>query len=217
MLFDQMAFEDAVKVAIEFALEDGETLVIVTSDHATGGPSLNGAGDEYWDSTAGMVSILNAKASFDRVVPQLRSNATVAGVKDVIKANYGFEIKDAEAEAILASLADKHPLMLSEFTRSANMTLSEVLGNYSKIRFTSQNHTSDHVLVTAVGPGSEQCGGVTENVKFFDMMLAAKGLAWSNPTMTLEEAMRHRDKLSQMFARDRELFAYGDEPVEHFI
>jgi alkaline phosphatase len=34
-IHDQIDFEDAVKVAIEFAEKDGETLVIITSDHAT--------------------------------------------------------------------------------------------------------------------------------------------------------------------------------------
>ncbi len=217
MVFDQIAFEDAVKVAIDFALEDGETLVIVTSDHATGGPSLNGWGDEYWDATSGMISIMDAKGSFDTTIPKLRANKSVSGIKDVVKATYGYEIKDEEAQAIVDSIDNKHPLALSQFSRTVNMTLSAVLSNYNKVGFTSQNHTSDHVLVTAVGPGSEQCGGLTENTEFFDMMLAAKGMSHSNPRMTLEEALRHRGKLQAMFARDRELYAYEGEPEQHFI
>ncbi len=217
MVFDQMAFEDAVKVAVDFALQDGETLVIITADHATGGPALNGSGDEYWDSTAGMMSIMNAKGSFDIVMPKLRANATLAGVKDVVKAMYGHEIKEAEAQALVDSMANKHPLMVSEFTRTINMTLAAVLSNYCKVGFTCQNHTSDHVLVTAVGPGSEQCGGLTENVKFFDMILATHGWSYSNPTMTLEEAMRHRGKLQAIFRADHGLYASDDEPADHFM
>jgi alkaline phosphatase len=216
MVFDQMAFEDAVKVAVDFALEDGETLVIVTADHATGGPALNGAGDEYWDSTAGMVSLMQAKGSFDNVIAEVRRNATTDGVRDVIKAKYGYEITADEANAIVASIGNDHAMKLSQFMRSLNMTLSTVLSNYSKVGFTCQNHTSDHVLVTSVGPGSDLCGGVTENIAFFDMMLASKGLSFSNPTMTLEEAMRHRGRLEAAFAQNRELYAYGDEPEEHF-
>lgn len=33
LLYDQMAFDDAVEEAIKFAEDDGETLVIVTTDH----------------------------------------------------------------------------------------------------------------------------------------------------------------------------------------
>ena len=34
--------------------------------------------------------------------------------------------------------------------------------------------------------------------------------------MTLEEAIRHRGRLEAAFAHNRELYAYGDEPAEHF-
>ncbi len=214
MVFDQMAFEDAVRVAVEFALEDGETLVIVTADHATGGPSLNGSGDEYFDATAGMMSIINAKASFDVVVPLLGAQSSAAGVKAVVKEKYGYELKDSDAAAVYQKYASD---TVSEFNRSVNITLADALGNHSKVTFTSLNHTADHVLVTAVGPGSEQCGGVTENTKFFDMILATHGWSYSNPTMTLEEAMRHRGKLQAMFRADRELYASSDEPADHFM
>ncbi|MCR4614793.1 MAG: alkaline phosphatase [Clostridiales bacterium] len=39
------AFDDAVKEALDFAKKDGETLIIVTADHETGGIKLSG--DEY--------------------------------------------------------------------------------------------------------------------------------------------------------------------------
>jgi hypothetical protein len=67
-----------------------------------------------------------------------------------------------------------------------------VLGNYTKIVFTSGNHTSEHVLVTALGPASEQCVGLTENTAFFDFMLAALDIEHKNPTMSYDEARRHR-------------------------
>ena len=215
MVFDQMAFEDAVKVAVDFALADGETLVIVTADHATGGPALNGAGAEYFDSTAGMESLLKTKGSFDTVMPKLRDNATAAGVKDVLKTSYGVEVTDAEAEAVVASIKGEHAMKLSQFFRSVNMTLASVLGNYNKVVFTCQNHTSDHVLVTAVGPGSEQCGGLTENTAFFDMILAARGMKWENPKMTYEEALRHIGKMQARVRAERELYAVADEIEDH--
>ncbi len=41
-------FDKAVEAALEFAAEDGETLVIVTADHETGGIKYNEAKDEYY-------------------------------------------------------------------------------------------------------------------------------------------------------------------------
>ena len=43
-----MAFDDAVKAAVEYAKEDGETLVVVTADHETGVIKYNAEKDEYY-------------------------------------------------------------------------------------------------------------------------------------------------------------------------
>ena len=45
-IYDTIAFDQAVGVAIDFAEQDGHTLVIVTPDHVTGGPAING----YWET-----------------------------------------------------------------------------------------------------------------------------------------------------------------------
>jgi alkaline phosphatase len=39
-------FDAAIKTALDFAQKDGETLVVVTADHETGGMTLQGAGEE---------------------------------------------------------------------------------------------------------------------------------------------------------------------------
>ena len=213
-VFDQIAFEQAVKVAVDFALQDGETLVIVTADHATGGPALNGSGDEYFDSTKGMETIRNAKASFDVMLGKVAVLRSTADAKNLINETYGYEITDAAAAALVSRDFRNRT---SEFDRSLNILLADVLGNHSKVTYTCLNHTSDHVLVTAVGPGSEQCGRLTENTAFFDMMLASRGWSFSNPTMSFEEAMRHRGKLQAMFRADRDLYASPDEPTDHFM
>ncbi len=50
---EMIDFDRAVGKAIEFAKQDGETLVIVTSDHDTGGMALHGFDPETGDITAG--------------------------------------------------------------------------------------------------------------------------------------------------------------------
>jgi hypothetical protein len=73
--------------------------------------------------------------------------------------------------------------------------LALILQNYHKVGYTSLNHTNDHVLVSAFGPGSQYCHGMTNNFEFFDMMLAAKGLKHENPSqMSYEEAAKHMEK-----------------------
>ncbi|MCH7945279.1 MAG: alkaline phosphatase [Armatimonadetes bacterium] len=217
MFFDQIAFEDAVKVAVDFALEDGETLVIITSDHACGGPALNGAGDGYFDSTAGLLTLQGMKASYGVMLQKAGSSPSASKVQDVVEELQGIKLSGDEAQAVVDSLAGNHPLGLSEFHRSVSATLASVLGNHTKVNWTSGSHTADHVLVTAVGPGSEQVEGLTENIKFFDMMLGMRGLEHSNPTMSYEEAMQHRAVRQVASVPCQDVAEPQDEPADHIF
>lgn len=51
MVTDFIAFDDAVKVAVDFAEEDGHTLVIVFPDHNTGGMTIGDYSTSYTDLT----------------------------------------------------------------------------------------------------------------------------------------------------------------------
>ena len=44
-------FDKAIKVALDFAAQDGETLVVVTADHETGGIQYTAEKDEYYSTT----------------------------------------------------------------------------------------------------------------------------------------------------------------------
>jgi alkaline phosphatase len=217
-IFDQIAFEDAVRVAIEFAEKDKNTLVIVTADHATGGPSLNGAGNEYFDSTKGIASLANHKSTYGPIFDAIGKVATSGAVQAAIESKLGIQLKPAEAAIVADAINGKSIFHDLELQGGKNSALALVLQNYTKVGWTSLNHTSDHVLVSAFGPGSEQVRGLTRNVEFFDMILSAKGLKWSNPTMTYEEAKVGYDKLKASI--DPEWFAFyssnDDECSGHF-
>lgn len=188
-LFDQIAFEEAVKVAVEFALEDGETLVVITSDHGNANPGLNGAGAEYIDSTGGLARVAEMRATYEKMGQIVGADA--AKWPDVIKDQLGIALKSEEAAALAAL---KSPYATSIFYGNKSSTMAILLGNYTKVTWTSGNHTSDHVLVTAIGPGAEQFGGLTENTSYFDWILAHKDIRHSNPKMTFERAKELYDQ-----------------------
>lgn len=194
-IHDQIAFEEAVRVAVEFAEKDGETLVVITSDHATGGPSLNGAGNEYFDATQGFLSIAGIKASSGVILDAIGKKPTFGMVQDVIREKAGYGIKEVEAQAIADAVNGKSPFPFLELQKGPQSVLALVMQNYHKVGYTSLNHTSDHVLVSAFGPMSTYCHGLTNNFEFFDFLLAAKGLKHVNPPqMSFEEAAKHMEK-----------------------
>ena len=199
LVFDQIAFEEAVKVAIEFAMKDGETLVVITSDHACGGPSLNGSGSEdfpmaYFDSTAGLGMLAGMKSSYGPILGKVGANPSVADVQGAVETYLGIKLKKSEALAVVSAMVDQSPFATSQFYGSAGGTLAMVLGNYTKVTWTSGNHTNDHVLLSAFGPGSHLFHGMTKNFEVFDILLGLRGLSHKNPTMTFEEAMKHVDR-----------------------
>ncbi len=207
MVYDQIEFEDAMKVAVDFALEDEETLLVITADHACGGPSLNGAGSGYGDSTAGLESVVRMKGTYDAIFAEISRTPTGSQVKDAIKKRLDIELTGEEAEAVAEAAGGRSPFKLANFASGLNTTLAMVLGNHTKVVFTSGNHTNEHVLVTALGPSSELCAGLTENTQFFDLVLAALDIEHKNPVMTYDEARRHRRRPS---AEALELYANLD-------
>ncbi|MGH1362556.1 MAG: alkaline phosphatase [Calditrichia bacterium] len=50
---EMIAFDEAVKYALDFAKNDGQTLVVVTADHETGGMGLHGGNNDGSDLTFG--------------------------------------------------------------------------------------------------------------------------------------------------------------------
>lgn len=192
-LFDQIAFEQAVKAAIDFAKEDGDTLVVITADHACGGPALNGAGWEYFDSTAGLKKFADFKCSFEGLDKVVGKTPTVDSIRAAVKDQMNIEFKTEEAEAVLAAYGGKSPFKVAQFLGSPRAVMALMVGNSTKLTFTSGNHTNDHVLVTAFGPGAELFHGLQTNVSFFDKLLSLKELKFENPKMSFEDAKRHYD------------------------
>jgi alkaline phosphatase len=190
MLYDQIDFEAAVKGAVDFARADGETLVIVTADHACGGIALNGAGTEYIESTAGLLRVARMRASYEPIFAALGETPTASQVRSVIAERLQIVLSDDESEAVAAAAQGRSPLKVSTFYGPKAATLGAVLGNTTKVTWTSLNHTSDHVLVTALGPGRGLAAGLVPNVAFFDRILAVWDLRWTNPTMDFATAQR---------------------------
>ncbi len=187
-VFDQIAFEDAVKVAMEFAREDGETLVVITSDHACGGPALNGAGYEYYDATAGLETLNDMKSTYGPLLTKLGLAPTQKSVQDAVEEHLGLKLTGAEAQGIIDGLAGKSPFNLSTLHKSAGMTMAMILGNHTQVKWTSGNHTNDHVLLSAYGPGSHHFQGMTRNIDVYTILTSLRGITHKNPSMEFEKA-----------------------------
>ena len=163
---EQLSLDDAVKVATRFAkAHPGETLIVTTGDHETGGliRGITGAGAAFDPAllkhqrcTASKFSSIlknaqekNAAFSFDDAMALVRENFGLGGP---------VPLTDIDRDELKKSFEQKKP---AEFAGAAKRILSAHAG----LAWKSGGHTALPTMTTAEGPGSEILEGMTDNTE----------------------------------------------------
>ncbi len=151
-------FADAVDVALDFAAVGGDTLVVITADHETGGLSLGRSGAYEWnpEPLRGLMA-----------TPAYMVEAFVAGsdsLDTVLAAQAPFDLSEAER----ANLA-----MVEREPRAAYEALNEVLDHRTHSGWTTMGHTGVDVPLYASGPGSASFRGLHQNEKVGQLLMQA--------------------------------------------
>ncbi len=190
ILWDQLAFDDAVVVAHEFASRRDDTLIIITSDHGNSNPGLVGMGGEYADSTKGLERVALSKCSYELLPTHLRQANSADDVQDLLKTHIGIEVSKEEAGAVLSGVRGQLPPIWARSQRNLSGLMGMVMSNYNAIGWNGTAHTQDYVWITAIGPGREEFHGLVRNTDAFYKMLKLMGISFKNPSMTPQEARR---------------------------
>lgn len=202
VIFDQLAFDEAIEAMVEWAQKRGDTLVVVTTDHGNANPGLMGAGDEYFDSTAGLERLGEAKASFATLLQLVGLQPSAASLQDVVRERLGIGLTSDEAAFVVRGLAGDGDLRHIDFYKGASAALAMVLGNHYHIGWSGPSHSSDWTPFLAIGPGSAAFGGWFENSSVFERILKLYGARFQNPPqMTREEMLRHLGAQRQALGR----------------
>ncbi len=196
ILWDQLAFDDAIGRARAFAEARGDTLLVITTDHGNSNPGLNGMGPDYLDSNEHFERIAAAKSSVSAVRARLTEaasdgtppsvDAAVAAVRDGL----AVDIQTHEAEAVALSVQKRVPSVLNRQHSAFVGVLGQVLSNYWGVGWTGTRHTADLCPVLAIGPGCERFHGLKRNTDLFDDVLALMGVSFRNPSMSPDQARR---------------------------
>jgi alkaline phosphatase len=189
-LWDQLAFDDALGVVLDFAQRRGDTLVIVTSDHGNSSPGFNGMGAEYVESAKHFQRILGAKASFDGLNAQLGAKPSAARIREVMKAYRDLEFKEAEAEILANSIGGKSGYVINSQQDKPKGVLGQLLANHYGVAYTGMNHTAEYTAISSYGPGASPFEGLVTNTDIFPRLAGYLGIKHKNPTMTPEAAAK---------------------------
>lgn len=71
-LHELIAFDEALDVVLAFQQQVPDTLVVVTTDHGTGGLALNGMGSGYGDSVKLFKNLQQVRCSFPEILRRIR-------------------------------------------------------------------------------------------------------------------------------------------------
>ncbi len=175
LIYDQIAFDDAVGVAVEFAEEHPDTLVIVTTDHGNANPGLNAQGPGYRDSNIHFDRIQKFKYTNSWILEGLNRESGIGTIRERIEEATGLQIRVEEAILLLKALHGTYDAPYAMMSRPG-MVLGQILANYTSVSWIGSAHTADYVEVAAFGPGSEAIGAFTKNTQLFDVMTEAAGV-----------------------------------------
>ena len=190
-LFDVLALDDAVKVALAFQdRHPDETLVIVTGDHETGGLSMGfaGTGGKFRVELLAKQKVSCEKFSGEikDLIGNRKGEISFAEVKPILTEKFGFVFERTAA-------TEKDPMLLTEaevktletaFAKDVKnvrdklkdttahdvqrryvfaQAAKNVLNAHAGVGWSSGSHTALPTLTTAKGPGAEILVGMTEN------------------------------------------------------
>jgi len=165
-LHDILAFNDAVRTALD-AARDSNTLVVIVSDHETGGLTLgrnrNGEGIYAW-RPGELSDVETSSAALADSVRSIReSDAAPAKVRDDIEQTLARQtgVSDVSRQRL-------RRLREVEGTYAVGEAVSPVVNRKALVGWTSHAHTAVDVSLYAYGPGANRLVGNHDNTAIAD-------------------------------------------------
>lgn len=202
---ETLVLEDAVGEAMEFAEEHpGETLIIVTADHETGGMALGYAATGYDIRFSILEGQKLSYSAFNKIFSDMKKSDPQLMMSDmlpVVKENFGLIAPD-DPDAALEKNEDR-VLTAYEYERLSSalseslgnsktgkdesmllycgyepitVTLTHILNHKAGIGWTTYAHTGELVPVFAYGAHAQSFSGSYDNTDIFKKLVSICGL-----------------------------------------
>lgn len=151
LIHDQLAFDEAIGVVMDFAEKDGHTLVIITTDHGNANP-----GTIYTsDATQKFESIAHYKYTNEYLLNALHADFNLQQIKDLVYEINRFSLTDTEAVQLLSfynGLGKENGLY--NYKKLPFQLYAEIQKKHNAVGWISMDHSGDYVELAMYGPGS---------------------------------------------------------------
>lgn len=140
VISDMLAFDEAVKVALDFAKKDGNTIVLAFADHGNGGMSLGNKSTDKTYSTLPVSALIGplkgAKLTGEGIEKMLGASPTEEKIRAIVADYYG--VTDLTAEEVTAVQKAKKGQL--------NYVLGPIISKRSVIGWTTNGHTGEDLF-----------------------------------------------------------------------
>lgn len=169
LIYDQMAFDEAIKVAIDFAEKVGDTLVVITSDHGNSNPGLY----SHKKANEMFSTLFDYKRSNSWIMTKFDKNDAPLKLNDMIQEFQGYALK----EDALNSIHSKYHLQSDSGLYNEYKLPFEEYGRYqsefTSVAFGGNSHSADFTELAMFGPGSEVMKPFMQNTEIHYFLLKA--------------------------------------------
>jgi len=164
---DMMAFDRAVRVALDYALKEKNTAVIVVADHSTGGLTIGNDRSSSKSDGKKVGDFINplkaASLSAEGLEKLLRPGMTEVEVKAIVSDRYGLgDLTEDELKAIMDYLAEaaRNPKQSGQL----KSIVGPMMSTRAMIDWTTGGHTGEEVALAVYHPEGLRPTGVIENI-----------------------------------------------------
>ncbi|TWT08026.1 alkaline phosphatase [Planococcus sp. CPCC 101016] len=172
IISDVLAFDAAVKEAVDFAKADGNTMVIAVSDHGNSGITMGN---------------LNTNSNYPEIPvstyidPLKKATMTIEGALKTLKSDRS-NLKEAAALYGLDNLTEEEVNTLKK-SKNLQADMTKMLAQRANIGFTTGGHTGEDVFLYAYGPSKPF--GLVDNTDIAEAMAEFMNFDLEETTDTL--------------------------------
>lgn len=169
MVTEFLAFDKAVKVAIDFAKLDGNTLVIILPDHGNSGISIgNAKSSHHYDKIPLkklMSPLLKAKNTTEAVSDFINSTSSPEQIRDVFATRYGVDDLTIEEMKSLQTCLQINPKDSKDKKSALSLSkvTAEIFNRRTYFGFTTNGHTGEDVFIAIYSPENNAPTGLMLN------------------------------------------------------
>ena len=214
VITELLEFDRAVKVALDFARKDGNTTVVIASDHGNGSLQIGGRDyANYEDSPVDSVyyGIRGVRSSSWKMIQRLQGCAE-GEIPAVFKEWTGIDLRPSE----LSDIKKNMNRIEGNYMEVANIwnlqgVIARIYLSHCNLRMIGGQHTGEDVILGVYNPRGQRPTGVIRNTQlnaYLCQLLGLKGaVSWQDNTLG-------PNPRNPLFALADEIFAPHDKVFE---